>query len=258
MRSSKPSIAELRPVAQPPGLLERRSAEHWAGRWYMRRLSVYVTWLLVRAGFSANGVTATMIGVGLAAAAVLSFDGLLPAVVAALLVQLYLLLDCSDGEVARWRATESIAGIYLDRLGHYTVEAAIIVAIGGRVARTEGLAWLVWGLVGGILVLLEKAETDLVDVARHRGGRAVVSEGAAVMRSAPLAAGRRVAAFVPLHRATHAVEASLLALAAAVVDQVADSSVATRVLLVTLVVTSGAVVVLHLVSVLSSRRLVDP
>ncbi|MGH3032893.1 MAG: CDP-alcohol phosphatidyltransferase family protein, partial [Gaiellaceae bacterium] len=40
---SLPSIAELRAVTQPEGLLERPGAEHWAGRLYMRRLSPYVT-----------------------------------------------------------------------------------------------------------------------------------------------------------------------------------------------------------------------
>ena len=37
---SMPSIAELRAVAQPESLLARRGDEHWAGRLYMRRLSI--------------------------------------------------------------------------------------------------------------------------------------------------------------------------------------------------------------------------
>ena len=50
-----------------------------------------------------NGVTWLMIATGLAAAAVLSLPGVAAAVGAALLIQLQILLDCSDGELARWR-----------------------------------------------------------------------------------------------------------------------------------------------------------
>ena len=79
-----------------------------------------------------NGATWLMIAAGLAAAAMLSLPGLPAAVAAALLIQLQILLDCSDGEVARWRQRFSPAGIYLDRVGHYLTEAALPIALGLR------------------------------------------------------------------------------------------------------------------------------
>lgn len=256
MRSLKPSIAELRPVVQPPGLLERRSAEHWAGRWYMRRISVYATWLLVRTGWSANAVTGLMIVVGVVGAAVASFSGLLSAVCGALLIQAYLLLDCSDGEVARWRETQSMTGVYLDRLAHYLVEASLLVALGARAGGRDP-AWLAVGLAAGMLVMIEKAETDLVDVARHHAGRAPASDEAAAIRAPSLARGRRLASYVPLHRVTHAIEASLLIVAASVTDEVTDSMRATRALMVAMLAITSITAVLHLVSVLGSSRLRD-
>ena len=69
----------------------------------MRRLSPYLTRLLLRTPLTPNGVTWLMIAVGLAAAALLTLPGLLPAIGAVVLIQLQLLLDCSDGELARWR-----------------------------------------------------------------------------------------------------------------------------------------------------------
>ena len=42
MSTSRPSLAEVRAVAQA-GVIERRSAEHWAGRLYMRGVSGHVT-----------------------------------------------------------------------------------------------------------------------------------------------------------------------------------------------------------------------
>src|SRR6185503_7281435 len=92
--SSMPTIAELRAATQPASIFERDSGEHWAGRLYMRRLSPYVTRLLLRTPISANAVTWLMIVAGVAAAGVLALPGLLPAVGAVLLIQLQLLLDC--------------------------------------------------------------------------------------------------------------------------------------------------------------------
>ena len=110
-----PTIAELRAATQPASIFERNSGEHWAGRLYMRRLSPYCTRLLIRTPISANGVTWLMIASGITAAAVLSLPGVLAAVGAVLLIQLQLLLDCSDGEVARWRQQKSPVGVSTGR-----------------------------------------------------------------------------------------------------------------------------------------------
>src|SRR5919204_5576094 len=76
-RTPTPSLAEIRTVGQPAELFERHSAEHWAGRLYMRRLSPYVTRLLLRTPVSANAVTGSMAVLGLAAGALLSVHGIL-------------------------------------------------------------------------------------------------------------------------------------------------------------------------------------
>ena len=115
-RSSTPSIAELKAATQPASIFARNSGEHWAGRLYVRRLSPYVTRALLPTRVSPNAVTWGMLVVGLAAAAVLTLPGLGPgARRRSLLIQLQILLDCSDGELARWRRQFSPAGIYLDR-----------------------------------------------------------------------------------------------------------------------------------------------
>ena len=70
MRTSTPSIAELRAVAQPPRIFERNSGEHWAGRLYIRRFSPYLTRLLLRTRADAERASPwLMIVVGVLAAA---------------------------------------------------------------------------------------------------------------------------------------------------------------------------------------------
>ena len=113
---SMPSIAELRAATQPASIFARNSGEHWAGRLYMRRLSPYLTRLLIRTPLTPNAVTWLMILVGLAAAAAADAAGRARRRSASsLLIQLQLLLDCSDGELARWRSV--LAGRDLPRPG---------------------------------------------------------------------------------------------------------------------------------------------
>ena len=77
------------------------------------------------------------------------------------------------------------------------------------------------------------------------------------MRAPAMARSRRIASYLPLHRVTHAIEASLLIVVAAVADQVTDSLRPTRVLMVAMLAVTSLTAVLHLVSVLSSSRLRD-
>ncbi|MGH3098971.1 MAG: CDP-alcohol phosphatidyltransferase family protein [Streptosporangiales bacterium] len=249
------SPADIRRVTQPPGVLDRRSGEHWAGRLYMRRLSPYAVWLLLRTPLTPNQVTGLMIVVGVAGGVVLGLGGLWSAVVAAVLLQLYLLLDCADGELARFTDHKSIVGVYLDRVGAYLAEAAVFVGLGFR--AQDGLAggWVELGALGALGLILIKSETDQVDVARSRAGKPAATEDSAELRSARIGALRRVASMLLVHRIIQGIELSLLALLAACYDTVAGGLMATRVLLAACFVVAGVFVVLHLVSVLLSRRL---
>jgi len=254
MSSSKPSIAELRRVCQPPAVIGRRSDEHWAGRLYMRGLSIYATRLALTAGLSADGVTILMLVVGLGGAALLLVAGVWPTVAAALGVQAYLLLDCVDGEVARWRHTESARGVYLDRISHYLVESTLLIGLGWRAGGGDPV-WLAVGMGAALAVVLARVETDLVDSARAKAGLAVIGDAGARVRRPLLRALRRIADFVPLHRITGAIEASILILVAAVVDSARGDLAASRWLAIATAVVAGLVAVGHLVSVLASDRL---
>ena len=251
---SVPSIAELRAIAQPESVLGRRSAEHWTGHLYMRRISIYGTRLALQLGLSADFVTGLMILVGLAAVATVSIPGLWSAIAGVALIQLYLGLDCVDGEVARARNTTGARGVYLDRLGHYLVEGGLLIALGLR-ASDGALAPVIIGLLAAIGGQCETIATDLVAVARLTHGLGPAEEKASEIKQAGLAKGRRLARWFPVHLATHAAEASLLILAVAIVDQVRSDVVASRALLVALMAITATMVVLHLVSILNSRRL---
>ncbi|MEC4019026.1 CDP-alcohol phosphatidyltransferase family protein [Streptomyces sp. H27-D2] len=258
----KPSVAELRPVVHPDGVKDRRSGEHWAGRMYMREISLHCDPYLVNTRITPNQLTYLMIVAGILAGAALLVPGLIGAVLGAVLIQLYLLLDCVDGEVARWRKQTSITGVYLDRVGHYLSEAALLVGAGMRAAdlfhKDGGGTHWEWAFIGTLAALgaiLIKAETDLVDVARARSGLPAVKDEAAAPRSSGLALARKAAAALKFHRLVGGVEASLMILVAGIADYIHGDLLFTRIAVAALAAIALLQTLLHLVSVLASSRL---
>jgi phosphatidylglycerophosphate synthase len=249
---SQPSIAELRAATQPPSIFERNSCEHWEGRLFMRRVSPYLTRVLIRTPIAPNGVTWIMVTAGVLAAGALSLPGIGWAVAAFLLIQLQLLLDCSDGEVARWRGVSSPTGIYLDRIAHYITESLLPIALGIRVdgGWHHIGGWTTVGLVVSVLVLWIKSETVLVHVARAEAGLPPAKDTVAVAapRGGALASLRRMAGRLPFYRAFVAIEFTSLALLFAIFD-------ADQTLLVILVPVAAITAVGHLLAILTSSRL---
>ncbi|MFD7627465.1 CDP-alcohol phosphatidyltransferase family protein [Streptomyces sp. NPDC059851] len=256
----RPSVAELRPVVHPAGVKDRRSGEHWGGRLYMREVSLRITRLLANTKVTPNQLTYLMTLCGVLAAPALLVPGIWGAVLGVVFVQLYLLLDCVDGELARWKKQYSLSGVYLDRVGAYLCDAAVLVGLGLRAADLWGggrIDWL-WAFLGTLAALgaiLIKAETDLVGVARHQAGMAPVKEAAAEPRSSGMALARRAASALKFHRLILGIEASLLVLVLAVVDQVQGDLFFTRLGVAVLAGIALLQTVLHLVSVLVSSRL---
>ena len=256
------TIAELRAVAQPPEVRARKNAEHWTADLYLRDLSPYVTWLLLRTSISANGVTGLMILTGWATAAALLIPGFGGAALALVLGQTQMLVDCCDGEVARWRRTSSPAGAFLDSVGHYSTESLIAIALGVRAAAwpvdaPEDLVWITLGFALALFVVLNKALNDMVRVARAGFGapKLTYSTEESAPRGGLLATARTVARFLPFHRLFHSVELTMVIFAASVVGLFVGDVEAMRWVLAILVPLALLTLVGHFVAIVSSKRL---
>lgn len=262
-RPAHPTIAELRAVTQPPAVRGRRNAEHWTADVYLRSISPYLTRVLLRTPLSPNGVTGLMILTGASAAFALLIPGIPGALLAVLLGQLQMLWDCCDGEMARWREQYSPAGIFLDKVGHYTAEGLIPIALGIRAAGWPAQpiepSWFPYlGALAAVLVLYNKALNDMVHVSRAFNGLPRLADEGGVSQPRRAGAVRRLrslARFVPFHRAYHSVEMTMLALVAAVVDAVAGDLIGTQVLVAGLAAFGLLTVAGHIVAILSSSRL---
>ena len=261
-RPAHPTVAQVREVGQPPSVRGRANSEHWVADVYLRAISPYLTRLLLRTAISANQVTWLMILSGAGAAVALLIPGIPGAVLAVFLGQLQMLWDCCDGEVARWRQTSSPKGVFLDRVGHYTTESLIPIALGLRAAGFPNAGWLdsSWPLLGALLaviILYNKALNDMVHVARAYNNMSRLEDKATVgvPQSSGLRRVRSMVRFFPFQRAYHSVELTILVLLAAIVDVFVGGLGATRVLVVALVILGVVTVIGHLMSILSSSKL---
>jgi len=255
------SLAEQREVTQPPEVRQRRNAEHWTASLYLRDLSPYLTWLFLHTRISANGVTGLMILVGWSTAAALLIPGIWGALLAVVLGQLQMLVDCCDGEVARWRRTSSPAGVFLDKVGHYSTEALIPLALGIRAAAypLEFPADFLWTTIAALLALvivLNKALNDMVHVARANAGLPKLADthGETAPRGGLIATLRKAARFVPFHRLYHSVELTLIALAAAVVGLFVGQPLVDRVVVAALLPLAVLALFGHFIAIMASRR----
>ena len=109
----------------------------------MRDVSVYITWALLHTPITANQVTAIGIAFGLFGVLSLAMPSPLTGIAGGLLLWMYILLDKVDGEVARYRKTVSLRGIFLDEIGHLVIQPLLFVGLSVHVyattARVEAL-----------------------------------------------------------------------------------------------------------------------
>jgi phosphatidylglycerophosphate synthase len=212
-RPERPTIAQIREISQPVSVTGRSTSEHWIADLYQRRLSPYLTRLLLRTSISANGVTWLMIITGASIGPALLIQGWVGIALALFLSQLQMLIDCCDGEVARWRDTKSPMGIFLDKLGHYLAESLIPICFGLRLAGwpenpVNSSIYPYLGALLAVLIILNKGFNDAVHVARAFSGLEKIQDqkNANLPVKGLLRTLRKMFNYIPAQRIFHSVE----------------------------------------------------
>lgn len=125
---------QLREKLQSP----RRAIDTFYGKHVMRFFSIYLTAVFIKTPASPTFVTVLSILVGLAGAYALAqghwFAGLLG-------VNGWYLLDHVDGEIARFKNTQSVTGFYFDTLANVFVMPTALAALGAAVSLERGAFW---------------------------------------------------------------------------------------------------------------------
>lgn len=153
MKPSHPTMADLRSRVQKG---RHREIGNWLARHWARPSAVYGTWLAVRLGLSAHGVTTLALVSGLAAAVAIGTGTRAGFIVGAGLLLLSFWLDRVDGQVARFWGTARLGGVYFDYLMHHVHALSLGFALGyGLAVRSGDARWSLVGLLigGGWLFL---------------------------------------------------------------------------------------------------------
>jgi len=123
-------------------------AGHWFNRFFSRYISIYITWLFLKLGISANTATflmipTTLIGVVLCVPHILWLN-----ILGCSLVIMAEVLDCVDGELARWTKKSSIKGLYLDLVSHVLCNAPMSAICGLHMyALTHQMKYMILAFV---------------------------------------------------------------------------------------------------------------
>jgi phosphatidylglycerophosphate synthase len=154
-----------------------------------------------------------MILTGASIGPALLIQGWVGIALALFLSQLQMLIDCCDGEVARWRDTKSPMGIFLDKLGHYLAESLIPICFGLRLAGfpeepVDSSIYPYLGALLAILVIFNKGLNDAVHVARAFSGLNKIQDkkGVNLPIKGILRTLRKVFNYLPAQRMFHSVE----------------------------------------------------
>jgi phosphatidylglycerophosphate synthase len=117
-----PTVKEVREIARKPGV------EAYA-RYVLQKISIYITWFLLKTPLTPNQVS--LIGLLSGVAAIVCFAqgkgvGLL---LGAFFAQLMMVLDAVDGEVARYRKITGLEGHFLDAVGYHLMTTFLFIGI---------------------------------------------------------------------------------------------------------------------------------
>jgi hypothetical protein len=130
------SWSELRRVCQTPV----RDTNDVAGLLYGDHASLPITKAMVDLGLSPDVASIGFFVCGLVGASLQATHGVLAAVASALLV-LYYVLDCVDGEVARFQRVCDVKWGYFDYLFHMLVKPLVFCGVAIGLWREFGVVW---------------------------------------------------------------------------------------------------------------------
>ena len=126
----------------------------WYGRFFVWKISAPITYLLVRTPISANQVTVIQEILGTIGAIMLAVPSIKIMLLGIFLIQFGFILDCVDGEVARYKGQSSVRGVFLDLIGHQIVIPFYIFFTSlGVFVRTGQLDALIVGFLGALFII---------------------------------------------------------------------------------------------------------
>lgn len=138
-----PSVKELKKLC-------RKKVEIvWYAKYVVRPFSIYITKILLYTPITANQVSLIGMIFGICGAFAIGYGTVQSGIIGVMLLQFGYLLDCIDGEIARYYKQSSVNGIFIDFLGHRIVIPLIFLGAAFMIyMNNQNIYMLIIGILG--------------------------------------------------------------------------------------------------------------
>ncbi|WP_010255515.1 CDP-alcohol phosphatidyltransferase family protein [Treponema primitia] len=121
---------------------EKRQQDGLWTRFVLRPLSIPITWLALALGLSANGVSYISVIFSLTGGVLFSLEGFALPLWGAIILNMFSILDCVDGNIARVTKTAGPWGGWADAVMGFIAYTAVFLSTGIYVYLRTGWWWI--------------------------------------------------------------------------------------------------------------------
>ncbi|KGA21262.1 hypothetical protein GM51_3000 [freshwater metagenome] len=149
--------------------LANRANDGFFSVFFLRRVSKLLTWAAVKVGATPNQVTLTSFAIGLYAAFLFAQGDTWSLIGGAILLQVSIIVDCVDGEIARYTRKFSELGAWLDAITDRVKEYAVFLglAYGAFVQNGQNL-WVLAAVLMAIQTFRHLSDYNFFQVVKAR------------------------------------------------------------------------------------------
>lgn len=150
---SRESFKDFKRICRGNKIREMKKEKSW---WHAlpRFISIYITWILVKTSISANFITVFSIIIGLTGLILIGLSKSLLIIIGFMFLYLYFILDEVDGEVARYKKSTSVQGVFYDEVGHLLIHTGLFFIFGFSIYNiTSDDLFLILGFLASFFIL---------------------------------------------------------------------------------------------------------
>ena len=166
--SAEKSIAKLS-ISKLRLKLANRANDGFFSVFVLRRFSKILTWVAVKIGATPNQVTLVSFAIGLYAAWLFAQGDTWSLIGGALLLQLSIIVDCVDGELARYTRKFSELGAWLDAITDRVKEYAVFLGLAyGAFVQSGQNLWLLAAVLMSLQTFRHLSDYNFSQVVKAR------------------------------------------------------------------------------------------
>ena len=154
--------------------LANRANDGFFSVFFLRRVSKLVTWAAVKVGATPNQVTLASFAIGLYAAFLFAQGDTWSLIGGAILLQVSIIVDCVDGEIARYTRKFSELGAWLDAITDRVKEYAVFLGLAyGTFVQNGQNLWVLAAVLMAIQTFRHLSDYNFSQVVKARSAEEV-------------------------------------------------------------------------------------